>query len=107
MVHQSAPSANATNGKSSGLFKDFLSSFFLTVTNPMTILFFIAAFTGLGIVTGGNNFSDSLVFVAGVLVGSAVWWLFLAGLTSMIKHRVSQSVLNGINVFSGLIILGF
>jgi threonine/homoserine/homoserine lactone efflux protein len=107
MISKSAANTNTINGDGGGLFKDFLSSFFLTVTNPMTILFFVAAFTGLGIVTDGNNVSDSFIFVSGVLLGSAVWWLFLAGFTSAIKHKVSETVLNGINIFSGLIIIGF
>ena len=89
------------------LLTDFLSSFFLTVTNPMTIIFFIAAFTGLGVVTDGNDLSGSLIFVMGVFLGSAIRWLFLSVMVSMIKHKLSALMLKGINIFSGFIIIGF
>jgi threonine/homoserine/homoserine lactone efflux protein len=106
MINRSSANQHAV-GETKGLLKDFLSSFFLTIANPMTILFFIAAFTGLGIVTDGTNFLGSLAFVLGVFLGSATWWLFLSGMVSIVKNKLSTTVLKGINIFSGLIILGF
>jgi len=39
-----------------GLLKDYFSTLILTITNPMTILFFIAVFAGLGLSDTLNGF---------------------------------------------------
>ena len=41
------PAQQAASGKGNGLFGDFSSAFFLTLTNPMTIIAFAAIFAGL------------------------------------------------------------
>jgi putative LysE/RhtB family amino acid efflux pump len=48
-----------------------------TITNPMTILSFAAAFAGLGLHVGGTNYAAASSIVAGVFAGSAAWWLIL------------------------------
>jgi threonine/homoserine/homoserine lactone efflux protein len=52
----------------------FLSTFFLTLTNPMTFLAFGAIFAtmGLGAVKGHSILTFDLV--AGVSLGAALWW---------------------------------
>jgi hypothetical protein len=46
--------------------------------------------------------------VAGVLLGSATWWLVLAGLASLLRARASRRRwVQGIRVASGLAILTF
>jgi len=53
------------------LFGAYLTTFFLTITNPLTILSFIAIFAGLRLgETDGNYFSATLM-VLGVFLGSA------------------------------------
>src|SRR5271155_5027941 len=44
----SKPSGKAAEVRGSGLFSAYLSTFFLTMTNPMTILSFVAVFAGFG-----------------------------------------------------------
>lgn len=45
--------------------------------------------------------------VAGVFLGSAAWWLVLVGGVSALRTRLSTRLLRGINVVSGVTILGF
>lgn len=60
------------------LFSDYASTVFLTITNPMTILSFAAVFAGLGLAdTGGHG--PAVWMVAGVILGSALWWFALSG----------------------------
>ena len=56
----------------------FLSAFFLTLTNPMTIMAFTVIFAGLGLGMTGENYLTAGLLVAGVFLGSAVWWFILA-----------------------------
>ncbi len=62
--------APAGNGNARGLTGDFLSTFFLTLTNPMTFVAFAAVFTtmGIGAVRGHPILTTELV--GGVFLGS-------------------------------------
>ena len=53
----------------------FLSSFILTLTNPMTIMAFTAVFAGMGLGVTGENYPAAVLLVAGVFAGSCVWWV--------------------------------
>jgi threonine/homoserine/homoserine lactone efflux protein len=55
----------------------FVTTYFLTVTNPMTILSFVAIFAGLGLGTTHIAYSDAILLVTGITLGSAIWWLLL------------------------------
>lgn len=102
---QDAAEVSVTENK--GLIKDYLTTFTLTITNPLTILFFVAEFAGLGLSGSGQNNLDSVPLVLGVVLGSAIWWLFLSGLTYTLKKRLGNQILKWIDVISGLIIIAF
>lgn len=88
------------------LWGDYLSTLALTLTNPLTILSFIAIFTSLGVATSQLN--QGLLVVAGVFLGSATWWLMLSSIASVLRQRfLTPGGLRWINRLSGLIILGF
>ena len=88
-----------------GLLNDYASTFFLTLTNPMTILSFAAIFAGLGTttITGGG-----ILVVTGVFVGSAMWWLVLSLVSGFFHRRLAgPGILRWMNWISGGIILIF
>jgi arginine exporter protein ArgO len=82
-------------------------SFFLTLTNPATILSFVAIFAGLGLVSAGVNYLSAVVLVLGVFVGSAVWWLLLSGGVSLFRTRFNTRALHWVNRISGVVIAAF
>ncbi len=90
-----------------GLLKDYLTTLFLTITNPMTILFFIAVFAGLGLSKTVNGFDSVIQLTTGVFVGSCIWWLFLSGLTNKLKTKINKTILRKIDLVSGIMILFF
>jgi threonine/homoserine/homoserine lactone efflux protein len=89
-----------------GLAAAFLSTLGLTLTNPPTILAFAAIFAGLGLASSADYGAAALV-VTGVFLGSAAWWLILAGAAARLRHRMGPRLARGINVASGVSILGF
>lgn len=102
----SSPTLQASESiNNSGLFKAYIATFFLTLTNPATILDFIALFTGLNIDVSG--YRESLIFVGGVFTGSALWWLLLCGLVGLFRHKVSAQLLRYINYAAGVAIFSF
>jgi threonine/homoserine/homoserine lactone efflux protein len=89
-----------------GLAQGFLATLGLTLANPPTILAFAAIFAGLGLVSDADYLTASLITLA-IFLGSAGWWLILAGGAHWLRHRISEPVLRAINIVSGITILGF
>lgn len=83
-----------------------LSTLILTLTNPMTILSFIAIYAGFG-VAGPLNYWAAGVLVLGVFAGSAAWWLALSGAVGIFRSRMSVGWMRRINLVSGGIIIAF
>lgn len=84
--------------------KDFLSSFFLTLTNPMTILMFTAVFAGAGITSYDNTYSAA-VLVAGLFAGSLIWWLILSNLTYYMGSKLDDKTIKFISCSSGVLLI--
>lgn len=89
------------------LLQDFLSTFFLTLTNPMTILAFIAVLAGLGITTLQGDYFEAMRLVSGVFLGSCAWWLLLSEGITLFRHKVSLQAMHVINKIAGISIAGF
>lgn len=84
--------------------KEYLSAFLLTLTNPMTILTFIAIFAGLG---GESSCLFALFLTLGIFLGSTFWWVILILCVVSIKHMIGIKFLKCVNVGSGIILLLF
>jgi threonine/homoserine/homoserine lactone efflux protein len=97
----------AAQAGGNGLVGAYASTFFLTLTNPMTIISFAAIFAGLGLASAGGDYVSAAVLVLGVFVGSALWWLLLSGGVGLFRARLGPHTLRWVNRISGLIIAGF
>lgn len=84
----------------------YVSTFFLTLTNPMTILSFAAIYSGLGLAGGGDGIEAALM-VIGVFCGSAAWWFLLSFGAGLFSSRLTTNGLTWINKISGVIIAVF
>jgi threonine/homoserine/homoserine lactone efflux protein len=83
----------------------YSSTFFLTLTNPMTIFSFAAVFTGFGLAGVKGSVFSSSALILGVFLGSAVWWLFLVGIVTIFNRRFHSDQLRWVNFISGGIII--
>jgi threonine/homoserine/homoserine lactone efflux protein len=101
------PARQAILAGGNGLLGAYASTFFLTLTNPMTILSFVAIFAGLGVASARGDYASAGVLVLGVFMGSALWWLILSGGVSLFRARFDPHRLRWVNRISGVIIAGF
>lgn len=90
------------------LARAMVSTFALTITNPATLLFFTSMFAGLGGLAGGaGSFHDATFVVAGVIGGSAGWWLALTTVIGLFHTRIDEGWMRLINRGSGLLLMAF
>ncbi len=86
------------------LLGDFVSTFFLTMVNPLTILSFLAIFAGLGL--GGDKKSAGWL-VLGVFMGSTIWWILLSEVVMLFRKKVTPKAIRWVNRCAGTMIFGF
>ncbi len=102
------PAERAALAGRSGLLGAYASTFFLTLTNPTTILSFAAIFAGLGVAGEANgDVLSAMSLVLGVFLGSAAWWFVLSGVTGLFRTRLSIRGLRWVNRISGTVIAAF
>lgn len=103
---RAGPAAVAEAAPSRGrLLLAFGGTFLLTLSNPMTILSFVAIFAGAGL--GTMSRLDAAALVGGVFLGSALWHFGLAASMSRLRHRLTPAAHRWINRASALALAGF
>ena len=98
-----AEQAAADDGSAS-LWRHFASTFALTLSNPATILSFIAIF---GALAGRAAGASPWVMIAGVFIGSALWWLALSQGVSRLRHRFDERWRRRVNRGSAVLLSAF
>ena len=99
------PNSTVNIGKNKALGKLTAEVFFLTLTNPMTILSFIAIFASItSINRAGSSTVEAFAMVIGIFLGSMTWWLILGTIVLKIKHKLPGSWINYIRYLSAVIL---
>jgi threonine/homoserine/homoserine lactone efflux protein len=101
------PSEQVAVSRGKGLLSAYGSTFLLTLTNPLTILSFVAIFAGLGLAGTGGQYAGAGILVLGVFMGSAFWWFLLTTGVGFLREKFNTRGLQWVNWISGAIILGF
>lgn len=103
-----APSTEPSiEGPARGRLSAYFSTFGLTLTNPVTILSFMAIFAGLRLGEAAGTSGAALVLVCGVFLGSASWWLVLSALIGVFRGRFMSTWMLWGNRGAGAVLLGF
>ncbi len=95
------------NSEAKGIGGAYMSTFLLTITNPMTILAFVAIFAGAGLATAGGDALAAAWMVVGVFLGSAAWWFLLSGGVALLRSHINATVLLWVNRAAGAILVIF
>jgi threonine/homoserine/homoserine lactone efflux protein len=101
------PAEQSESPKGNNLAGGYASTFFLTLTNPMTIISFAAIFAGLGLGGSRGSYGSAGALVSGVFAGSALWWFALTGGVGAFREQFNPHGLSWVNRISGAIIAGF
>lgn len=85
----------------------FGTSFAVAIANPATILSFFFACACFGVTTGLSA-SQGLQLVAGILLGTCIWWGAISGAVSVFRNRITGRLYQILNRILGslMILLG-
>jgi len=101
------PATQPPAGDVGGLARDYATTFLLTVSNPVTILSFVAIYAGWGVRSLSGRYLAAALLAGGVFAGSVLWWLALAVGLVLFRDRFSHGALAWIHRISGAIITTF
>lgn len=88
-----------------GLVGLYVSTFALTITNPITILSFGAVFVAADAVVPSGDLAGAWTLIVGVFLGSTLWFMSLSAFTSMFHHRIDAQGLRILSRISGWIMI--
>ena len=89
------------------LWSDFISTFFLTITNPLTIFAYLAAIVAFGVSIPQGDLRYPSFPALGVFIGSAFWWLILSEVITQFRKKISQKMMMWVNRCAGILIFIF
>ncbi|MFC3886021.1 LysE family transporter [Bacillus songklensis] len=98
------PAERAASLEGNGLAGMYLSTLFLMITNPTTILNFAAMFAGLGFNKAASSTSTAFTFVFGVFLGAIFWWILLSLGVSIVRSKITPH-LKSVNKIAGALII--
>lgn len=85
----------------------FLTTFFLTLTNPLTILGFMGIYAALGIGLLDEKIWSVVLVTGGIFLGSIIWWLLLSLASALIGRHINIRSTSVLNQISGTAFLAF
>lgn len=90
------------------LIKSFLSGFFMSISNPLTILFWLGIYGSVLAKTASVYDTSQLVlYSSAIFIGLLIWDITMAGVASSFRTFVTSRLLVTISLLSGLSLIGF
>jgi threonine/homoserine/homoserine lactone efflux protein len=90
----------------SGLIRSVITTFLLTITNPITVIGFAALFVAFGLTTGFDYGAATMV-VGGVVAGSMAWWVVVVSSVRLLHGRIEDRHLEIFNRYAAVAVFLF
>ena len=105
-IYRRKPRPEIPPSNVNGLLAAYATTFFLTLSNPVTSLSFIAIYAGWHVESMSGRYFAAATLALGVFIGSALWWVGLfVGLTTF-RERFNLRMLVWLHRVSGILIAG-
>jgi len=90
------------------LLRCFLVGFIMSITSPLSILFWLGIYGSVLAQTAQTEGTSSLlIYSIMIFIGLTIWDVFMASLTSVFRKFLNLRILKTISIISGLSLLGF
>lgn len=97
---------NVSHNKSS-LLRNGITGFFITLSNPMIILLFVALFSPLNFVIPEMSLADQCFGYMAIFAGAMLWWFFITYVVNKLRARFDVRGILIINrVIGGAVMIG-
>lgn len=106
-IFKSKISKKSNLGWAHGVIASAISSFFLTLSNPLTLLGFALSFAALNIHPQTTNVMEGSMLLSGVYIGALGWWTLISFVAHSLRTKITMDFVQKINAICGVIILAF
>jgi threonine/homoserine/homoserine lactone efflux protein len=107
IIKANAITLSDTRGKDS-LLKCFLTGFVMSITSPLSILFWLGIYGSVLAKTAeANGTGFLLIYSSMIFLGLTLWDILVASLTTGFRRFLHYSSLKAISIISGLSLVGF
>ncbi|UNK16568.1 LysE family translocator [Paenibacillus sp. N3/727] len=98
----------SSNKKEDSLLSSVSSGFLMSLSNPMTILFWLGIYGSVLVKTASDyGTGDLLLYSAAVIFGVLIWDFLMAAMASTFRKYLSNRGITFISIISGLSLIGF
>jgi threonine/homoserine/homoserine lactone efflux protein len=106
-IYRSNPTRQPIPNKQTNenLANDYISSFILTLSNPLILFVLIALFARFDFLNENTTLFLNVIGILSILGGAFLWWSVLTYLVSRFRDRLSYSGLKLMNRIIGIIII--
>jgi L-lysine exporter family protein LysE/ArgO len=88
--------------------KSFISGFLMSLSNPLTILFWLGIFGSvLAKTVDTYETSQLILYSCAIFIGITIWDLSMASLASIFRRYLTYKLLARISIMSGISLVGF
>ncbi|MDW7615555.1 LysE family transporter [Peribacillus simplex] len=89
------------------LFSSFLSGFIMSLSNPLSILFWLGIYGSILANSASKyDMNHLLLYSSGILIGLLAWDFTMAIIASTFRRFLSKSILMSISIISGISLIG-
>jgi threonine/homoserine/homoserine lactone efflux protein len=100
-LFMNSPQQPSKTSSTKTIIASYISSLLLTLSNPMTILMYIAIFSAFYLTEGATQ--TITILVLGIFLGSLAWFTTLTEVTYSLRTKFSTVIIQFINKVSGVI----
>lgn len=87
------------------MFGDFITSFGLTLSNPLVLFVLIAIFAKFEFITNKSTLAEISIGIISILSGALLWWSILTFFVSRFRLKLNLKGLRTLNKITGIIII--
>lgn len=100
-----APVADPAQPRESGLWGALVTTFMLTMTNPITVFAFFGIMAVFHVVSENLTLADASMLSGAVFVGAMIWWLTLVALSGFFRTHLQGGRMVWVNRLAGSILV--
>jgi len=86
------------------LWNNFITTLFLTLINPMTVLCYVAVFSSFGVNFALGSYTEGLIFAFGAFTGAVLFYLIICSIVAFSRDFLNDYGLMIVNKISGILI---